>query len=489
MRCECGEEVAGDTCMLCGSHVAQDTGQRAVGPQTASPGDDARRGALGNYLLDISRSIHIMDSSGNTIYDIPYGDAECSMRLGALSIRHAGERISLRGRDAGAWRRAIAYRQSPPVWYLRGDGDCEVLYGGAVLGVTPCVVTPPFSWAAFKNGSYELAVRRPGAKERRKTVPAASGIYPIRCKEGSPATRSGGRPDGERLVLNPGRFLVMAEQPCLTDGRGVTVLRMPGAEAKVGMLKRGATISWDQSGLGWLSVNVKCDSPLKYDRLREMLPQRDAGEQAAESQAPPYVPPPAERQAERQAELLSCTGQPPMGLMPYAEERPDAPRPEKKSWWRRGKKTRWNRGNYEGTDIRITGNDLDTRLGRFDGYSFEAVCANLLAAMGYKIEKGYDAKSGRMLGPTKSDMGVDVMATKNKKRVIVQCKHWKEQCGGPDVNKTLGAASVHGGDSVLMICTGGFTAQAIRITKESSVPVELWDWDTIRTNMRKHLLD
>ena len=476
MMCKCGEEVAGDTCMLCGNSVAPDAGPQPDRPrpdktQTTPPGDGVQSGTLGDYRLDISRSVHIMDGNGNTIYDLPLGDVECSMRLGALSIRHAGGRISLRGRDAGAWRCAIAYRQSSPVWYLRGDEDCGVSYMGTVLGVTPCVVTPPFSWAAFRRGSYRLAVWRPGTGEYGKTLPAASGIHALRCKGGSPVMRSGEKPDGERLVLNLRRSLVMAGQPYLADGRGVTVLAMPGAEARVGMLKRSASISWDQPGLGRLSVSIWCDSPLKYDRLREMLPRREHRPSIQQTACPSLD--------EQQAEQYAAS--------PYPVQ-PDASKPEKKAWWRRGK-NRWNRGNYEGVNLHITKNDLDTRLGRFDGYSFEAVCANLLAAMGYKIEKGYDAGSGRMLGTTRSDKGVDVIAAKGSKRVIVQCKLWREQCGGPDVNKTLGAATTEGGTSVLMISTGGFTQQAYQIAGESSMSVDLWDWNTIRTNIRKHLLD
>ena len=457
--------------MLCGRGVAPDAGPQEDVPRTVLPGDGETCGTLGGYRLDISRSVHIMDGSGNTIYDLPLGDVGCSMRLGALSVRHAGGRISLRGRDAGAWRRAVAYRQSPPVWYLRGDEDCEVSYAGTVLGVTPCVVTPPFSWTAFRSGSYRLAVRRPGAGERGRTLPAASGIHAIRYKGGSPATRSGEKPDGERLVLNPRRSLVMAGQPYLTDGRGVRVLKMPGAEAKVGVLKRGAAISWDQPGLGRLSVRIRCDSPLKYDRLRQMLPRREHGPDLQRA-APPSLD---EQQAEQHA-------------APPHSVRPNASRP-KRSWWRRGKENRWNRGNYEGVDLHVTRNDLDTRLGRFDGYSFEAVCANLLAAMGYKIVKGYDAGSGRMLGATRSDKGVDVIAAKGSQRVIVQCKLWREQCGGPDVNKTLGAATTEGGTSVLMISTGGFTQQAYQIAAESSMSVDLWDWGATCANMQKHLLD
>lgn len=488
-RCECGDEVAGDTCFACGKSVKQaetaeiryeasTTSEPAEAPRAAPRGDDTRLGRLAGHLLDITQSILIMDGSGNTIYDIPFGEAECTMRLGALRIKHGKKSISLRGSGAKAWKRAISYLQAPPVWYLRGSEDCEVFYGETVLGVTPCVLTPPFSWEAFERGSYDLYIQRPGAKAQKKTIPGAPGTHTIRFPAGQAAERSGHKPEGETLVLNPERTLVLGEAPCLTDSRGFLVLSMPGASAAVGVLKRGATITWDEPGLGRLSVAVKCDTKLKYDRLREMLPPRAA----APAEAPPKDrEPPSHTPAE--PEDMRVPAPPPAQL-----EAPAPPPPKKESWWSRRRKQKYNRGAYQGTNLRVTSTDLDTRLGRFDGYAFEAVMANMLAAMGWKIEKGYDYDSGRMLGPTKSDMGVDVLATKGKKRLVVQCKHWKEQCGGPDVSKTIGAASTNGGTSVLMICTGGFSTQAYQIVKESSMPVELWGWETIRKNLRRHLL-
>ena len=287
MRCECGEEVLGDTCMLCQRRVRRDAGSAAPGPaepgHAEQPADDGlRSGSLGGYTLDITHSVRIMDGSGNTIYDIPYDKAKCSTSLGALRIRHAGRRVSIRGAGAKSWMRAISYQQSPPAWYVHGSEDCEIAYGGTVLGVTPCVVVPPFSWAAFRRGSYEVTVSRPGATPRKKTIGAVSGTHRVRLDGGRPAERRGDTPSGETLVLNPGRSLVMGDVPHLTDGRGITVLRMPGASASVKFLKRGATISWNEPGLGRLAVGVKCDSGLKYDRLREMLPPPAAdGDSAA----------------------------------------------------------------------------------------------------------------------------------------------------------------------------------------------------------------
>ena len=454
-----------------------------------------------------------MDNDGNQIYDIPYGDIECSNRLGALRIRHPGGSVSLRGSGGRAWRRAIEYQQSPPVWYLGGSDDCDVSYGNMSLGVTPCVVTPPFSWDAFRDGSYELRVSRPGTVSQKKTIRAASGAHSIRLPDGPAGERDGDRPEGERLVLNASRTLVLADVPCLTDRRGVTVLRMPGASVSVKFLKRGATIYWDEPGLGRLSVRVRCDTGLKYDRLREMLPpakrkdggqdadgQRAVGLDAAPREIPGTVPQAVapergEPRREPPAGGLDAAVPEPgeSDTFPYSVEPPPEPTPKEKKrkwlgWRRKPKGSKYNRGTYEGDDLCITKHDLDAKLGRLNGYSFEAAIANLLGAMEYKIEKGYDVKSGRMIGQTKSDMGVDVLAVRGKERVVVQCKHWKGQCSGPDVNKTIGAASVFNGTSVLMVCTGGFTEQAVQVADGSSMKVELWDWDTILRNMRRHLL-
>lgn len=568
MKCECGEEVSGDVCMLCGSEVrngatgdsgaAEDGGPEsaesaesvpdsttplagrppdesadgigvaeaapAVKPKDAArvlaaaepnaPGrvppdagdapvrrDSMRSGRLGGYMLDIEKSVRIMDKDGNQIYDIPYGGIECSNRLGALRMRYPGGSVSLRGSGGRAWRRAIEYQQSPPVWYLKGSDDCDVSYGDVSLGVTPCVVTPPFSWDAFQDGSYELRVSRPGTVSQKKTIRAASGTHSIRLPDGPAAERDGDRPEGERLVLNASRTLVLSDVPCLTDRRGVTVLRMPGASISVKFLKRGATIYWDEPGLGRLSVRVRCDTGLKYDRLREMLPpakRNDGGPDAAPRAMPDIAPHAAapereEPRGEAPADGPDAAVPEPDGpdMSPYSVEPPEPTPKKKRKWWGWGRKpkgSKYNRGTYEGKDLCVTKADLDAKLGRLDGYSFEAATANLLAAMGYKIEKGYNVKSGRMIGQTKSDMGIDVLAVKGKERVIVQCKHWKGQCGGPDVNKTIGAASVFNGTSVLVVCTGGFTEQAMQVAEGSSMQVELWGWDTIRRNMRRHLL-
>lgn len=445
ITCECGEKLSGDTCMLCGWTASDNNVYAEVTPGQDGTDlsaanithDEQQSGTLGDSALDISCSIHIMDLEGNTIFDIPYEEAKCSTDLlGGLCIKHNGIKTRLTGPDIKAWKQAISFKMKTPVWYIHGDEDCELLYGDIILGVTPCIINPPFSWDAFRTGSYNITVRRPGGKPVNTTIQCKTCSPTIRYKGGEPASRTGPIPQGEELVLNGSRKLVKAEIPYLVDSNGVVVLPMPGAYADIKFLKRGATISWRREGIGVISIPIQCNNKIKYDRLKSLLPK---------------------------------------------------PKTEKS----RGKKKKptFNRGRYKGTNLRVTSQDIETRLGRFaDGYTFECVCANTLSAMGYNIEKGYDVRTDMMKGATTSDMGVDILAVKGDKRIVVQCKHWQNQCGGPDVNKTIGSASTHDSNTILMICTGGFTTQAKEVGAQSTTDVQFWDWDTLCLYMKKHLI-
>ena len=215
---------------------------------------------------------------------------------------------------------------------------------------------------------------------------------------------------------------------------------MEGAYAKTKFMSRGSTITWYNSALGKLSIEITCDTKLKYGKLEELLP------------------------------------------------------PPQKTDARHGTRVNlYNRGILDGVDLRVTNHDLVSGLRRFDGFAFEAVCSNILAAMGWIIIKGYDARIGKMLGDTRADKGIDIIAEQHydngtKTRAIIQCKHWRSQCGGPDVNKTLGAATTSGGNVVIIICPGGFTNQAAEIARQSNINVVLWDWNSIQNHILKYLM-
>ena len=300
----------------------------------------------------------------------------------------------------------------------------------------------------------------------------------------------------ELLMLNENRGIMINIIPYLVDGNKNIIFDMPNAVAEVSFLKRGATISWDHEILGKLHYKVKCDSKLKYDRLKELLPS---------TRINTYVPPITENIVEEsiieepiiEEEMeIKIEKEMPDEIPEDREvkEMPKIPKKEKKRRFRwpfskgKNKRKKYNRGTFNGSDITVTDDDLMHKLGRFDPDQFEAVCANLFAAMGYTIEKGFDCSKNIMLGPTTGDKGVDVIAAKDKERIIIQCKKWVDKVGDPDVTKTVGAVLTFDGTSALVIGTGGFTRAAYETQEKSSMDIELWDWNILRGKLKKHLV-
>jgi Holliday junction resolvase len=59
---------------------------------------------------------------------------------------------------------------------------------------------------------------------------------------------------------------------------------------------------------------------------------------------------------------------------------------------------------------------IEESLGEIDWYQFEKFCAALLRSEGYEVERK---------GGAQPDGGVDLVATKNRESLLVQCKHWR----------------------------------------------------------------
>lgn len=84
------------------------------------------------------------------------------------------------------------------------------------------------------------------------------------------------------------------------------------------------------------------------------------------------------------------------------------------------------------------------------------------------------------------DRGIDAIATKpnEKRKAVIQVKHWKNTVGRPVVQQTIGAAEMSGISEVFVITTGRFTADARNTANEYSgqsleKSCELWDGDDL----------
>jgi HJR/Mrr/RecB family endonuclease len=103
-----------------------------------------------------------------------------------------------------------------------------------------------------------------------------------------------------------------------------------------------------------------------------------------------------------------------------------------------------------------------------DGHLFEKEFAVLLAKHGWKAE----------VTRASGDGGIDIVGrSPSGQRTAIQCKRWKNRVGAPYVRDLKGAASIDMFDRMVVIGTGGFTADAQNFA--SSAGVELWDENTL----------
>jgi restriction system protein len=83
-----------------------------------------------------------------------------------------------------------------------------------------------------------------------------------------------------------------------------------------------------------------------------------------------------------------------------------------------------------------------------DWLLFEQEVALLVKAFGYKTEN--TKPSG--------DLGVDVIAHSNKRKLVIQCKlYGKGNVGNKTINELLGTKIVFGADEAICVTTSGYT--------------------------------
>lgn len=99
---------------------------------------------------------------------------------------------------------------------------------------------------------------------------------------------------------------------------------------------------------------------------------------------------------------------------------------------------------------------------------FEAFAAALFQGMGWAVEE---------TGGGGSDGGVDLMLSRNGRRVVVQCKRYKDRVGGPVVREALGTMLHHGARGVYVVGLSGFTKQAEEVAEGK--PVKLIDGERL----------
>jgi CxxC-x17-CxxC domain-containing protein len=111
-----------------------------------------------------------------------------------------------------------------------------------------------------------------------------------------------------------------------------------------------------------------------------------------------------------------------------------------------------------------------------DGAAFERLCVELFAARGYRARR----TGGR------SDGGIDLVATSDTGKVVVQCKAWRHQRVGVSVaRELLGTVTAAAAEHGYLITTSRFTRDAEDFAR--SQPITLIDGDAFVREVRAHL--
>jgi len=115
---------------------------------------------------------------------------------------------------------------------------------------------------------------------------------------------------------------------------------------------------------------------------------------------------------------------------------------------------------------------LNKKLMMLDARQFEFEIANLFRL------KGYKSFTTRLTG----DDGVDVFASNDNERVIIQCKRWKRPVGRDKVDELTGVKNRYGPDRTILATTSTFSEDAKQAARKNHV--ELWDFYRIKLEWR-----
>jgi hypothetical protein len=101
-------------------------------------------------------------------------------------------------------------------------------------------------------------------------------------------------------------------------------------------------------------------------------------------------------------------------------------------------------------------------LRQIDWYQFEKLMERLLKLEGYDVTR---------FGGAKPDGGVDVLATRDGKKTVIQCKHWKKLVRSATVQQAIGIRVSQNADEVVLATLNSGTSYALRLAALHNVVV------------------
>lgn len=119
------------------------------------------------------------------------------------------------------------------------------------------------------------------------------------------------------------------------------------------------------------------------------------------------------------------------------------------SWWRSRQRRSWVLQQRTLNDLR-----------RLSWQKFEVLVGAAFEQLGYVAQE---------VGGGGADGGMDLILSKNNKKVLVQCKHWKTGVGAPVVREMFGLMVAEKMDAVMIVTSGKFTKDAQAFAKGKTI--------------------
>lgn len=105
---------------------------------------------------------------------------------------------------------------------------------------------------------------------------------------------------------------------------------------------------------------------------------------------------------------------------------------------------------------------------KMDGVSFEKFIGLMFSLRGYKVE----------FTPRTGDEGVDLIATRDKEKIAIQCKQWKNSVGPQAVQQIFTGKNLSKCTKGILITTASLSPQAERMANK--LGITYWDKDSIK---------
>ena len=128
--------------------------------------------------------------------------------------------------------------------------------------------------------------------------------------------------------------------------------------------------------------------------------------------------------------------------------------------------------------------DIRNNFAKFKPREFEKLIAQLFQKMGYKVK----------LTPEKADYGADIIAEKDKERIVIEVKKWKRKnhVGDLEVRSLIGSMPYFNATKAIFITTSDFTERAreqARGAQDRGIHIELWNGYTLRRMIEKYFIE